>query len=172
MSNYENYSNTANTYDSTREAFGYEVILGMLYGASAVPQESVLLDAGCGTGNYSAALAPHVGRIEAVDLNPQMLAVAQGKFARLSARAQITVHNASIAALLKPSSERFMRMFDCVRKRCASAGMSASPSSRSHTNSATGVRANRRRMSARLPLTGTSIASPPTWRVTTSGVLR
>jgi len=104
MSNYENYSTTADTYDSTREAFGYEVILGMLYGATAVPQESVLLDAGCGTGNYSAALAPHVGRIEAVDLNPRMLAVAREKLTRLSAPAEITMHTASIDALPLESS--------------------------------------------------------------------
>jgi SAM-dependent methyltransferase len=99
MSNYENYSTTADTYDSTREAFGYEVILGMLCAAPRALHEQVLLDAGCGTGNYSAALAPFVGRIEAVDVNPQMLAVARAKLANRATGARINIQAASIDAL-------------------------------------------------------------------------
>jgi SAM-dependent methyltransferase len=99
MSNYENYSATADSYDSTREAFGYEVILGMLCAAPVELHEQVLVDAGCGTGNYSAALAPYVGRIEAVDVNPKMLAVARSKLANRSTGARINIQTASIDAL-------------------------------------------------------------------------
>ena len=99
MSNYEDYSTTADSYDSTRAAFGYEVILGMLCAAPGALHKRVLLDAGCGTGNYSAALAPHVGRIEAVDVSPQMLAVARAKLADQTGHAQINFHAASIDAL-------------------------------------------------------------------------
>ena len=38
-----------------------------------------VLDAGCGTGNYSPAMLDHVRRIEAVGMNPGMLAVAPEK---------------------------------------------------------------------------------------------
>ncbi len=99
MSNYEDYSTTADGYDGTRAAFGHEVILGMLCAAPGALHKRVLLDAGCGTGNYSAALAPHVGRIEAVDVNSQMLAVARAKLADQTGPTQINFHAASIDAL-------------------------------------------------------------------------
>jgi len=99
MSSYENYSATAADYDTTRAAFGYEVILGMLCAAPGMLHERVLLDAGCGTGNYSVALAPYVARIEAVDVNPQMLALARSKLAGRAGGAQVNLHAASIEAL-------------------------------------------------------------------------
>ena len=99
MSNYENYSATAAHYDTTRAAIGYEIILGMICAAPGRLHEHVVLDAGCGTGNYAAALAPYVGRIEAVDANRDMLAVARAKLASLGADAQTNFHVASIDAL-------------------------------------------------------------------------
>lgn len=79
MSSYEDYGRTSKNYDKTRRPVGAEVIAGcMAMGAAPLP-EMVLLDAGCGTGNYSASLLPRVGRIEAVDMNPAMIEVAERK---------------------------------------------------------------------------------------------
>ena len=58
-----------------------------------------LLDAGCGTGNYSRALLDHVARIEAVDLSAGMLEVARRKLGAKEARARTAFHEASIDAL-------------------------------------------------------------------------
>lgn len=99
VSSYEDYSATAAVYDDTRGAIGYEVILGVLCALPGTLQNRVLLDAGCGTGNYSAALSAHVGRIEAVDMNPQMLAMARAKLTAQAAHARVGFHVATIDAL-------------------------------------------------------------------------
>ena len=79
MSTYENYSDTSNSFDSTRAAVAYEIWLGHLL-ASGRPLDTLrLLDSGCGTGNYSTALAPYVGHITAMDMNKAMLAKAKEK---------------------------------------------------------------------------------------------
>lgn len=98
MSNYENYSATATNYDRTRFANGYELILGMAtaYGISGA---GVLLDAGCGTGNYTAALAPFFARLEAVDMNSGMLGVARQKIAELDSADKVQFHQAQIGDL-------------------------------------------------------------------------
>lgn len=81
MSSYEDYGRTSKNYDKTREPVGTEVIVGCMATASETPlSEMVILDAGCGTGNYSVALLPHVKKIEAVDMNPGMIEVASRKF--------------------------------------------------------------------------------------------
>jgi len=99
MSSYENYSTTSAHYDSTRDAIGVEIVLGCLARSGRPLSEQVLLDAGCGTGNYSRALIEHVARIEAVDMNEGMLAVAANKLEEFQARARIRFHRASIEEL-------------------------------------------------------------------------
>lgn len=80
MSSYENYSATSSAYDQTRIPVGIEIITGFFSQSPvALPRQRVL-DAGCGTGNYSRALLRCVDRISAVDLNPGMLAKARQKF--------------------------------------------------------------------------------------------
>lgn len=79
MSSYENYAETSENYDATRIPMGIEIILGALARAPAPLGEVKLLDAGCGTGSYAAALAEHVGRVTCVDLNEEMLAIAKRK---------------------------------------------------------------------------------------------
>ena len=79
MSSYEDYDETAKSYDLTRVPMGIDVILGALARAPSPLNEVSLLDAGCGTGSYSAALVDYVGRVSCVDLNEEMLAVARGK---------------------------------------------------------------------------------------------
>jgi len=61
-----------------------------------------LLDAGCGTGNYSRALLDYVARIEAVDLSAGMLEVARGKLGEPDLSARMAFHQASIEALPLP----------------------------------------------------------------------
>ena len=76
MSSYENYSRTSASYDATRPPQGLEIIRESL-SMNTVPMKSqVLLDAGCGTGQYAAALIDEVSHITAVDLNEAMLAAA------------------------------------------------------------------------------------------------
>jgi SAM-dependent methyltransferase len=63
-----------------------------------------VLDAGCGTGNYAAALLGQALRIEAVDLSAGMLAVARGKLADAVAAGRVALHEAPLEAL--PLGER------------------------------------------------------------------
>lgn len=99
MSSYENYSATSAHYDATRDAIGVEIVLGCLARAGRPLAAQVLVDAGCGTGNYSRALLEHVARIEAVDMNEGMLAVAAAKLEKAEAAGRIRFHRASIEAL-------------------------------------------------------------------------
>ena len=99
MSSYENYSRTARRYDDTRIPVGVEIIIGCLAQSEVPLGQQHLLDAGCGTGNYSAALLPRVGRISAVDLNDDMLNRARNKLADEGQRGRIDFHRASIDAL-------------------------------------------------------------------------
>ena len=69
MSNYENYHKTSQVYDKTRSAGGVDIILRVMEQGILPITEQVLVDAGCGTGLYSASLVNEVRRIEAVDLN-------------------------------------------------------------------------------------------------------
>ena len=82
MSSYENYTQISRVYDQTRWAVGLDLITDGLSSASTAIEDQVLLDAGCGTGIYTAALITRVSRIEAVDLNPAMLSVARSKLAQ------------------------------------------------------------------------------------------
>ena len=103
MSAYENYTAVSADYDRTRVPVGVEIILGCLASGSLAsggrPLDSLrLLDAGCGTGSYAAALRPYVGAIDAVDLNPSMLGVARAKLDRVVG-CPVSLHEAGIDAL-------------------------------------------------------------------------
>ena len=99
MSSYENYTQTSKNYDKTREPVGTEITVGCLAHAPVPLDQAVMLDAGCGTGNYARAMLDYVDRIEAVDMNPGMLAVAERKLARPLAEGRISFHSARIDAL-------------------------------------------------------------------------
>lgn len=58
--------------------------------------ELVVGDLGCGTGSLSAALAPHVGHVHAIDASPAMLNTAAS---RLAAFANVTVEAGALEAL-------------------------------------------------------------------------
>ena len=91
MSSYENYTETAGSYDATRVPMGIDIILGGLARGSCPLGEAKLLDAGCGTGSYSAVLVDYVGQVTAVDLNAEMLAVAKSKLPR-----EVSIQRAAI----------------------------------------------------------------------------
>lgn len=98
MSAYENYTAASADYDRTRVPVGVEIILGCLASGGRPLASLRLLDAGCGTGSYSAALRHYAGAIDAVDMNPSMLGVARAKFDRTPG-CPVTLHEAGIDAL-------------------------------------------------------------------------
>jgi ubiquinone/menaquinone biosynthesis C-methylase UbiE len=97
MSSYEDYTRTSSNYDKTREPVGTEILVGCFAHAPVPLDQTVVLDAGCGTGSYSDALLHYVGRIEAVDMNEGMLEVASRKLAWAGDR--ISFHSARIDEL-------------------------------------------------------------------------
>ena len=98
MSAYENYTAVAEDYDRTRVPVGIEIILGCLASGGRPLATLRLLDAGCGTGSYTAALRRFVGAIDAVDLNPSMLDVARAKLDGAPG-CPVALHAAGIDAL-------------------------------------------------------------------------
>ena len=99
MSGYEDYTRVSAAYDETRKPIGVEIILGCLASGPRSLSEQVLLDAGCGTGNYSRALISRVARIEAVDLNAGMLEKARAKLQAHGSAGRIGFHLGPIDAL-------------------------------------------------------------------------
>jgi SAM-dependent methyltransferase len=99
MSSYENYTHKSRNYDKTREPVGTEISVGCFAHAPVPLDRAVILDAGCGTGNYSRAMLDYVGRIEAVDMNPGMLEVAAQKLAGERYEGRISFHSARIDEL-------------------------------------------------------------------------
>ena len=77
MSRYENYSEASKYYDKTRVPIGGEILIGVLALSRQSRSEFRLLDAGCGTGAYSEPVLPYVDHIDAIDINPDMLAVGE-----------------------------------------------------------------------------------------------
>ena len=98
MSAYENYTAVSADYDRIRVPVGVEIILGCLAAAGGTLDSLRLLDAGCGTGSFTAALRPRLGAIDAVDLNPSMLDVARTKLDRVPG-CPVTLREAGIDAL-------------------------------------------------------------------------
>jgi ubiquinone/menaquinone biosynthesis C-methylase UbiE len=99
VSTYEDYTSTSAHYDSTRWALGVEIVLGCVADAATPLAEVVLLDAGCGTGNYAAAVLPHVARIEAIDASEAMLEVAGDKLSAQRDDGRIGFSRASVDQL-------------------------------------------------------------------------
>jgi len=99
MSSYENYSRTSASYDTTRPPQGLDVIREAL-SINTVPLKSqTLLDAGCGTGQYTAALINDVAQITAIDLNETMLSAAKKKLCGQTGSGRLVFHQASLEAL-------------------------------------------------------------------------
>jgi len=114
VSTYENYSDTSNSFDSTRTAVAYEIWLGHLL-ASGRPLDTLrLLDSGCRTGNYSIALAPYVGHITAMDMNKAMLAKAKEKLIDKQLTDRVQVLKGSMLEMTLNDSEYDAVLFNQV----------------------------------------------------------
>lgn len=81
MSIYEDYAEASKAYDTSRVAVGPEIVVGHLATGRAALGDVELLDAGCGTGNYTAFVAPYVASVTLMDGSEDMLAVAKDKLA-------------------------------------------------------------------------------------------
>ncbi len=99
MSVYVNYQSASQSYDQTRIPVGIEIVRGVLTGLEQPLEALSLLDAGCGTGNYTQALMALGCQVNAVDLNEGMLSVAQEKLADHVAAGRLRFQQASIESL-------------------------------------------------------------------------
>ena len=79
MSDYEDYNRIARSYDQTRRPIGVDLILYCLARFGRPPEETTMLDAGCGTGAFTEALAGHLARIHGLDHSAGMLRAAAAK---------------------------------------------------------------------------------------------
>ncbi len=77
---YENYQDTSKSYDTTRIPIGVEILLGCFATTPRPLPEQVILDGGCGTGNYIQALKNKVNSLWGLEFNGGMLAQATEKF--------------------------------------------------------------------------------------------
>ena len=103
---YQDYSKVAFSYDSVRVPFGFEIILGTLARyAKEKPLSSLhILEAACGTGNFTEVLHDYVGHITAVDNSDGMLARTSEK---LKGASNITIQNVDLKKQLPFESEKF-----------------------------------------------------------------
>ena len=69
---YEDYAATSAKYYDTRVTIGLEIIVGCLANGRRLDQQ-VVLDAGCGTGNYLEALGDLIGFGYGIDINEGMV---------------------------------------------------------------------------------------------------
>lgn len=114
MSSYEDYSEVSKHYDATRAPVGGEILIGVLALSRQSKSDFRMLDAGCGTGAYLELVVPYVDRIDAIDINPDMLAVARKKFADSAVDARITFHQGSIENLPFDAAQFDAVMFNQV----------------------------------------------------------
>lgn len=96
MASYEDYDTTSANYDANRRPLGVGVIVGALAGGGLSLKDSRVLDAGCGTGAYLAALAAQVNALDGVELSKGMIARARQKLARHS---NVHLHEGTILDL-------------------------------------------------------------------------
>ena len=99
MSHFENYQNVCRFYENTRTAVGVDIIRNHLENGELPINKQLLVDAGCGTGLYSAALVKNVRKIEAIDLNAGMLKIAKEKMKLEGKNGLINFHISSIDSL-------------------------------------------------------------------------
>ncbi len=99
MSNYEDYTSTSKSYDETRETVGEDTILDWFAKGKTPLNEMVVLDAGSGTGTYSAWVLNHVHKVEAVELNLGMIERAREKLSQAEVEGRIEFHHASLDAI-------------------------------------------------------------------------
>ena len=99
MSHFENYQHVSRFYDNIRTAVGIDIIRNQLENGELPINKQLLVDAGCGTGLYSAALVNNVRKIEAIDLNAGMLKIAKDKMKLEEKNGLINFYISSIDSL-------------------------------------------------------------------------
>ena len=99
MSHFENYQHVSRSYDNTRTAVGVDIIRNQLENGELPINQQLLVDAGCGTGLYSAALVKNARKIEAIDLNAGMLNIAKDKMKLEGKNGLINFYLSSIDSL-------------------------------------------------------------------------
>ena len=90
------YSQIARNYDDTRAPVGIELILRALGGSRTPLSKMDILDAGCGTGGYSLALAEHVQSVIGLDRSDAMIAHAERKRRNSSSRTKLAFATGTI----------------------------------------------------------------------------
>jgi ubiquinone/menaquinone biosynthesis C-methylase UbiE len=80
-SSYENYSETAKSYDMTRVPVGLTILTGRFNASGLALAHQHVLDAGCGTGNYLDAFKETIGLLTGLDGSQEMLLRAAQKCA-------------------------------------------------------------------------------------------
>jgi ubiquinone/menaquinone biosynthesis C-methylase UbiE len=99
VSTYEDYGRASLDYDASRIAVGADLLLGAALGAGIDLPSARVLDAGCGTGAYALALAPHVGSLTLVDADEGMLAQTEAKLAAETGVGHLEVQRALLPDL-------------------------------------------------------------------------
>jgi ubiquinone/menaquinone biosynthesis C-methylase UbiE len=75
QSKFEEYNDISKYYDNKREAMGWRQVLEQLEN----PAEALVLDAGCGSGNYTMKLCKHVKEMVCFEVNGGMLGKLKAK---------------------------------------------------------------------------------------------
>lgn len=114
MSEYENYSQTAGSYDTTRAAIGSDIWLGHLISNFGQLGNIRVLDAGCGTGNYTIELARHGVHVTAFDINEAMLGEARAKVQAEDLDQNVEFHSGQLLDLPFADAEFDVVMFNQV----------------------------------------------------------
>jgi ubiquinone/menaquinone biosynthesis C-methylase UbiE len=99
MSHYENYDQTSQSYDETRQPVAIKRVVRKLSGGAETLQGKVILDAGCGTGQFTEVLLAHGAKVEAVELSTGMLQRARHKLGAFEATGQVRFQQGSITEL-------------------------------------------------------------------------
>jgi len=88
MSKYTDYDTVSQTYDNLRYATGVELLTSVACGVlNKKPEDVVLLEAGCGTGNYSLGLLENgIGSVTMIDGSNGMLKKAEEKVKRFGSK--------------------------------------------------------------------------------------
>jgi ubiquinone/menaquinone biosynthesis C-methylase UbiE len=89
MSRYENYDVISENYDRTRTAVGIEIVIGYISSLKKDRQKLQILDAGCGTGNYSLELKKHFPHVWCADFSMGMLSKCQKKLSHHKQQANL-----------------------------------------------------------------------------------
>ena len=91
---FEDYRRVSSYYDETRVDAGCEDIL-----AKECQETDRVLDAGCGTGNYTVGLAPFVSQVDAFEFNESMLSRCQEKVEQRGLRNVVLVQGSLLEKL-------------------------------------------------------------------------